>query len=62
MHTQQSDAAYIKNTTVTVEDDGRVEIQCRRGLWSVSAPNMEQASAEARQSFAQYYSDGEYDD
>lgn len=38
------------------------EIQCRLGLWAVSAPTQEQADREARRYFIQYYEDEEYED
>lgn len=35
-------------------------IDCRLGLWGVSAPTIEQAVNEAKHYFLQYLSDGEY--
>jgi len=52
--------AYAENTTTT--DDGeRVSIACKKGLWSVDAPTLEDAEREAKHYFQQYYHDGEYD-
>lgn len=36
------------------------EINCRKGLWGVSAANKDDAEREARHYFAQYFQDGEY--
>ncbi len=53
------DMAFEKNT-VLVEKKGRVSVECKKGLWSVDAPNKQQAMREARHYFVQYYADGEY--
>lgn len=41
--------------------DGTVEIHCKRGLWSVSSRDRQQAEREARHYWTRYYVDGEYD-
>lgn len=53
---------FEKNTTKTIDKDGRTTIKCNKGLWEVSAPNKNQATAEAVRYFMQYHADGEYDD
>ena len=46
---------------VKIKEDGfGVEVNCRLGLWSVSAPTMEQAIREAQHYYLQYQRDGEY--
>jgi hypothetical protein len=40
--------------------DGRVEVHCKLGLWSVSANNRAVAEHEAQHYWRQYYADGEY--
>lgn len=40
--------------------EGRVEIKCKLGFWSVFAPTRELAVREAMHYFSQYRSDGEY--
>lgn len=40
--------------------NGIVSIECKLGLWGVSAPTMEQAVDEAKHYFLQYLSDDEY--
>lgn len=42
--------------------DGRTEIHCKLGLWSVSTPDAKTAECEARHYWQQYYTDGEYAD
>ena len=53
------EAAYEANTTHTVED-GRHSIQCKKGLFGISAPTLREATQEALPYFKQYYADGEY--
>jgi len=53
---------FEKHTTMTVQKDGRVTIACNKGLWSVDAPNKNEATKEAVHYFLQYWSDGEYAD
>ena len=50
----------FKQFTITSESDGRVSIDCVKGLWGVNAPTLERAEIEARHYFRQYFSDGEY--
>jgi len=50
------------NTTMKIGEDGRVNISCNKGLWSVSAPSRHRAKSEAVRYFMQYDSDGEYDE
>lgn len=46
---------------VKISEDGfGVEINCRLGLWGVSAPTMEKALREAQHYYLQYHRDGEY--
>ena len=46
---------------VKISEDGfKVGIDCRLGLWGVSAPTMEQALREAQHYYIQYQRDGEY--
>ena len=52
--------AKFKQHTVTKKADGRVSIDCKKGLWGVNAPTMKQAMIEAKHYFLQYWSDGEY--
>ena len=47
--------------TITKREDGRVMIDCRLGLWGVSALTLVGAMDEARRYFVQYWADGEYD-
>ncbi len=51
--------AFAKNTKVE-RRDGRVDINCKLGLWGVSCPSFEEATREALHYFQQYYGDGEY--
>lgn len=41
-------------------NDGRYRIKCKKGNWSVEAPNKSQATQEAMHYFIQYFQDGEY--
>jgi len=50
------------NTTTKIEEDGRTNISCNKGLWSVSSPDEAWAISEAVHYFMQYDSDGEYDE
>ena len=56
----EMEGAFVRNTTMR-RRDGRVQIDCRRGLWAVDCPDLSSALREARHYFAQYYADGEYD-
>ena len=55
------DEAYKKWVSVRKCKDGRYTFTCKKGLWMVNAPK-EQAEAEARYYFVQYFMDGEYRD
>lgn len=44
------------------EIDGRYQIDCKKGLWGVDAPDKIQAITEAWHYFQQYAQDGEYDE
>lgn len=50
---------FTKCVTVK-KSKGRVEIDCKLGLWGVDAPTLEQAVGEAKHYFTQYLEDGEY--
>ena len=55
----------LMNTCCIVSQDGesgRVRIKCKKNLWLVDCPTLEQALNEARHYFGQYLRDGEYDD
>lgn len=52
--------SFLKNTKRVYRKNGRVEISCKKGLWSVDAPDSDTADAEALHYFRQYYEDGEY--
>lgn len=52
--------SFNKNTTYKVTKEGRHEVDCKKGLFGVSAPTKEQAMKEARHYFVQYFEDGEY--
>ena len=54
-------SGFEKNTVHKVRD-GRHEIDCRRGLWGVSASSREQALREAQHYYMQYELDGEYEE
>ncbi len=49
-------------STVMTNKNGRYQINCRKGLWGVDAPSLEEAAREAVHYFTQYLSDGEYDE
>ena len=51
---------YRACTKKRVLPDGRVEIDCKLGLWSVSAPDDQTAEREAVHYWRQYWQDGEY--
>ncbi len=51
---------FTKNT-ITKKTSSGFEIKCRKGLYSVIAPTLDQAQMEAKHYFAQYFSDGEYE-
>ncbi len=51
---------FKKNIVITERGD-RVEVECRLGLWGVTAPTEQQALSEAYHYFVQYEEDGEYD-
>jgi hypothetical protein len=50
------------NRCVTIQRhrDGLTHINCKLGLWGVTAPSFEQAMVEAMYYFSQYKLDGEY--
>jgi hypothetical protein len=55
------DKSFNKNTILT-KLKGRWECECKKGLWSVSAPTKKEANKVGRHYFQQYLFDGEYDD
>ena len=59
MANQELELAFNANTT-TRKYESWTEISCNKGLFSVSAPTLEEARNEAMHYFFQYYSDGEY--
>ena len=50
---------FNRNTTCK-EKDGRWNFDCKKGLWGVSGTDLAQTIDEAYWYFAQYQSDGEY--
>ena len=55
------DEDFKKHTKHHVSADGtQYSIDCKKGLWGVSAPTQEAALNEARHYFRQYWRDGEY--
>lgn len=53
----------FKRWTITTHKNLRtksVQINCKKGLWVVYAPDRETAEREALHYFRQYYKDGEY--
>lgn len=54
-------SAFVKNIKTSTDKNGVHTISCRKGLWSVSCANHEDARREALHYFAQYFEDGEYD-
>ena len=59
MANQELELAFNANTT-TRKYERWTEISCNKGLFSVSAPTLEEARNEAMRYFFQYYSDSEY--
>lgn len=53
--------AFNKWTTTRKTKSG-YSVTCKKGLWSIHAPSKDDAFREALRYFAQYYSDGEYED
>ena len=53
--------AWIKYVETMAIEDGGWECKCKKGLWGVVAPTLEQATSEGIHYFRQYYADGEYD-
>ena len=51
---------FYRCVTMSKDDDGRTDIDCKLGLWGVSAPTMREAVIEAKSYFQQYLADGEY--
>ena len=54
--------SFDKNTTYKVTKHGQHTVDCKKGLFGVSAPTKEEAMKEARHYFIQYFEDGEYSD
>jgi len=52
---------FLENTEQSSDGDW-VTVRCKKGLWSVTAPDRDTALIEARHYFWQYFADGEYDD
>jgi hypothetical protein len=53
----------FRRWTITTHKNLRrksVQINCKKGLWGVDAPDHETAEREAMHYFRQYYEDGEY--
>jgi len=55
------DKEFNKNTYKSIKD-GQYAVNCKKGLWGVTASTREEVMREARHYFIQYYMDGEYDD
>lgn len=53
---------FKSNIIINEEPDGRCEISCKKGLWSVSANGLLTAIHEALHYYVQYKNDGEYDE
>lgn len=53
------DDAFQRFTVQRPNKNG-FRITCKLGLWGVFAPTKDQAIAEARHYFVQYFNDGEY--
>jgi len=51
---------FKKNTNRRANKDSYT-INCKKGLWGVTAATKEEAMREALRYFVQYYEDGEYD-
>ena len=51
---------FNKCVIVQKHRDGLTNINCKLGLWGVSAPTMQEAVDEAKHYFLQCLSDGEY--
>ena len=56
-----SESAFEKYTTKK-HSNGMWHIECKKGLWGVSAGNKNEATQQAMHYFIQYYMGGEYDD
>lgn len=60
--------AWVENVKITAIvdvnaiEDSAWECKCKKGLWGVVAPTLNQATLEGVHYFRQYYADGEYDD
>ena len=54
-------AAFERDIIVT-KDDGLYTIECPKGLWAVSGPDMEELEGEALHYYRQYRADGEYEE
>ena len=52
---------FKKCTTKKRHKDGRIEINCKLGLWSIESYSESFADKEALNYFTQYRDDGEYD-
>lgn len=57
---KQELSEFEKNTTMTMHKNGRCEIVCNKGLWSVEARNKSEATREAVSYFIKYWGSGEY--
>ena len=53
--------SFYKNVKISKNDFG-MNVDCPLGLWSVSAPTIEQALREAQHYYLQYQRDGEYEE
>lgn len=49
-----------KKFTVTKKNKNGYSIRCKKRLWCVDAPTLEEAEREARRYFITYLMDGEY--
>ena len=55
-----NDSREMMMCTTTTVEDGYVSIDCKLGLWGVSAPTRDIATHQAMHYFLQYRDDGEY--
>lgn len=60
LQVKNEEDAFIANIDIIAIEEGGWEVKCSRGLWSVHAPTIEQATLEGIHYFRQYYKDGEY--
>lgn len=52
--------AFAENVKITTTKDGRVQINCKKGLWCVDGHDLGSVKRKALHYFKPYYRDGEY--